>query len=197
MTALAASTSEIISTIRSAPAVFATVSTYASQVARIAPQAVPVINQIIPILPLGPSLATIVKPFSKDAASFLDKAPSYADTMRQAAAVMAKAPQIANEAIAMAGPVATMVKRLGEDPALPAFIDRAFTLKDLLNKPSSGASRGGVTTPTKPGVGLDKTIPWLDRAIALAKRPKLLVAMPAAVLGLATLTGYAIGRARR
>lgn len=85
------------------------------------------------------------------------------------------------------GPTALKVL---EDPALPAVIDRAGTLATLAFPPKPRtATPTAPTAPAKPGVGLDKAVPILDRAI-WTMRNKWVI--PLAIAG-ATLTPMVIG----
>lgn len=183
---------DIFEVIRAAPNVLSQVQSYAQSVAKIAPDAVTVIGRVMPLLSMGPQLAPAVKLVSSDIASILRNAPSYKPVLEQVSKTLQQAPQLVKQIAAITGPMATLARRLGEDPALGVFVDKLFAL--LAEYDRAGGPSPSLPKPPEPGVGLRHIVPWLDRAMIIAKRPWLAVAVPAAAIGAAGLMGFALGR---
>jgi hypothetical protein len=181
--------------IEALPPILTAATTITAKAAAVAPQAVPIINQLLRLLPLGPAIAPLVMQISRDAAAILQAAPSYAPILRQVADVLARAPTLAPQIAAITGPMADFARRVGEDPSLGIFVARLVTIIDLASSKSDKAS--AEVHATTVGVGLDRVVPWLDRGIFVMRHPWVLAVVPAAILAAAGGVGYALGRRRR
>lgn len=188
---------DIVLVIRKAPKALTTAGSYAQKVADVAPDAVRVINTIKPLLRFGPDIARYVRMVNNDVATILAKAPQYATVLQKVADTLVKAPEMAREIADATGAAAETATKLGNDPALIPFIERVMLLISLARDAARSKGGGGPATPsTEPGVGLSKVVPWLDRAIAIARHPWLLALPVVAVIGVSGGVGYAIGRSR-
>ena len=195
MRALGAVTNaDITAFLNTAPRALRTAQEFTNKAAALAPQAVPVIREIIPILPYGPRLSPLAAVISQNVATILNKAPSYAPTLQQAMELMAKAPETAQQIAAVTGQMANVIQRIGEDPALEMFANRIVTLINLYQStPSSGGAASSAASSTK-GIGLKWIVPWLDRGILVMQHKWVLIAAPAALLFAVGAIGYGLGK---
>lgn len=188
---------DVQDTVRALPGVLTAATDLTAKTAAISPRAVPVLNNLLKLLPVGPTAAPLVQRISADAAAILRGAPSYAPVIRSVIDVLVAAPALAPQIAAVTGPMAAFAKRASADPALGQFAARLVQIIDLARGPGSTASPPVPTAPTvelAPGVGLAKLLPWMDRTITVMRHPWLLAAVPAAILAVVGGVGYAIGR---
>jgi hypothetical protein len=186
---------DITNFLNTAPKVLKTAQEFTNKAAALAPRAVPVIREIIPILPYGPRLSPLAAVINQNVATILNKAPSYAPTLTQAMELMAKAPETAQQIAAVTGQMANVIQRIGEDPALEMFANRIVAIINLYQGPSStgGGVKAGVAASTK-GIGLRWVVPWLDRGLFVMKHKWILIAAPTALLLTVGAIGYGLGK---
>jgi hypothetical protein len=193
----AVTAAEIQSFLTTAPKVLRSAQEYTNKAAAVAPKAVPVLREILPLLPYGPRLSPLAAAISSNVATILNKAPSYAPTLQQALDVLAKAPETAQAIAAVTGPMATLIQQIGDDPALVAFVDRLMRIIDAYegsSSPSVSSTPTSTTTSTTKGIGLKYAVPWLDYGLVALKHRWLLVAGPATILLIAGAIGFGLGR---
>jgi len=188
---------DVRAVITRAPAILATASKYTNEAAKIAPKAVPVIDYIIPLLKYGPTVAPLAKPISYDLYKALRDAPKYKSTLRSVSRVMANAPKTARQISSVLSQVSTVAKKIGEDPALDAFVDRATKIVELAKKQKSKkkpSKPGASIVRASKGIGMDAAIPWMDRAIFTMENKWILIAIPTAAIVLVGAVGYRVGK---
>jgi hypothetical protein len=192
----AVTAAEIQSFLTTAPKVLRSAQEYTNKAAAIAPKAVPVLREILPLLPYGPRLSPLAAAISSNVATILNKAPSYAPTLQQALDVLAKAPETAQAIAAVTGPMATLIQQIGDDPALVAFVDRLMRIIDAYEGSSSSSTTPtpSTTTSATKGIGLKYAVPWLDYGLVALKHRWLLVAGPATILFIVGAIGFGLGR---
>ena len=188
--------SDIQDTVRALPGVLTAATDLTAKTAALSPRAVPVLNKLLRLLPVGPTAAPLVQRINADVAAILRDAPSYAPVIKQVIDVLNAAPALAPQIAAVTGPMAAFARRASADPALGQFAGRLVTIIELARGPGGGGSPVP-TAPTvelTPGVGLARLLPWMDRTITVMRHPWLLAAVPAVILVGVAGIGYAVGR---
>lgn len=188
---------DIQQAIRQAPKVLQTAATFTTKAAAIAPQAVPVIRQLIPLLPYGPRLSPLAAVISSNVATILNKAPSFAPSLQQAMELLEKAPETAQQIAQITGSMAAVIQKVGEDPALDPFVDRLLQIINLYQQKESRSTGLPASMSTTKGIGLKWIIPWMDRGIVVMKHKWIAGVAPLAVLGMVGAIGYGLGRRSR
>lgn len=188
---------DIQQAIRQAPKVLQTAATFTTKAAAIAPQAVPVIRQLIPLLPYGPRLSPLAAVISSNVSTILNKAPSFAPSLQQAMDLLEKAPETARQIAEITGSMAAVIQKVGEDPALDPFVDRLLQIINLYQQKESRSTGLPASMSTTKGIGLKWIIPWMDRGIVVMKHKWIAGVAPLAVLGMVGAIGYGLGRRSR
>ncbi len=185
---------DVQDTVKALPGVLTAATDLTAKTAAISPRAVPVLNKLLRLLPIGPTAAPLLQRIDADAAAILRDAPSYAPVIRSVIDVLVAAPALAPQIAAITGPMAAFATRASADPALGQFAARLVTIIDLAHGPGGSTSPTAPPVELAPGVGLAKLVPWMDRTITVMRRPWVLAAAPAVLLIVVGGVGYAIGR---
>lgn len=181
-------------TVKALPGVLTAATDLTAKAAAVSPRAVPVLQKLLRLLPVGPTAAPLLERINADVAAILRDAPSYAPVIRQVIDVLNAAPALAPQIAAVTGPMADFARRAAADPALGPFAARLVTIIDLARGPGGGPAAATPTTAAATGVGLSKLVPWMDRTITVLRHPWLLAAVPAVILVAVGGVGYAVGR---
>lgn len=196
MLAVSVTAEDVQSVVKKLPEILTKATDLTAKAATIAPQVTPVVRKVLKILPAGPSLAPLIKPINADVAKFLREAPTHTAALQSVIEVLEKAPQIASQTAAATGPLVSFTTRLAADPALGPVTARMMAMVDIAKSRAAGRSKGPPAPATSTDVGLSALVPWLDRGIAVMRRPWVIGAVPlAAFVGVGTFS-YLIGRRR-
>lgn len=121
----------------------------------------------------------------------------FGGVMEDLQTIVQKAPTYLTQLVTIvnkAAPYLPTIVQAVEDPALPQVIDRVQKLKAADAARSAPSGVPAAAAPTKPGVGLSRTLPLWDAAIGYTKYPWA----PWAIAGGAIIVlggiGFGIGR---
>lgn len=176
------------------PKALASTTLFVDNAAQLAPRAIPILEDLLPLLRAAPQLAPLLSQLSSSVAKVMQKAPQYAPLVQQVIDTLKKAPSIASD-------LNTALKFLADiagDPALPAIvlkIQEILAVEEQIDAAKKAPSSSRASRAA--GIGLGKLLPWLDRYRWVRQHRWVMYAAPVGAVLLVGSVGYALGRASK